>query len=127
MTDQHDDTVPKILETISLKHAEARYAIDESEANFSQVIAWVIDRWHGWWHPSGAVFSPLEVTAKLEPKFRVCFPLSAHALNHLEAAWNTRRSLPWVAKSGIRIAFEHALTAQWVLLTDVACQGDGTT
>lgn len=46
------------------------------------------------------------------------FPLPAHALNHVGAAWNARISFPWVAKAGVRIAFEHALTAQWVLLTE---------
>lgn len=118
VTDQPDDTLAKIFETISSKDAEHRNAFDESEANFSRVIAWCIDRWHEWWHQSSAVFSPLEVKAKLDHKFQVCFPLSAHALNHVEAAWNARMSFPWVAKSGARIAFEHALTAQWVLLTE---------
>jgi hypothetical protein len=55
---------------------------------------------------------------ELGRKFRVCFPLAAHALNHVRAAAAVRSSSPWVAVSSARIAFEHALAAQWVLLTE---------
>jgi hypothetical protein len=47
----------------------------------------------------------------------MCFPLAAHAMNHIEAALEALQKLPWVAKTCARVAFEHALTAQWVLLT----------
>jgi hypothetical protein len=36
----------------------------------------------------------------------------------METAFEFRTRLPWAARSNARTAFEHALTAQWVLLTD---------
>jgi hypothetical protein len=51
-------------------------------------------------------------------QFRICFPLAAHALNHIDTALGLHQQRPWVAASSTRVAFEHALAAQWVLLTD---------
>jgi hypothetical protein len=76
----------------------------------------VLGQWRKWWRNPEAV-SKLAVEARLHRKFLMCFPLAAHAMNHIEAALTARRTFPWVAKASTRIAFEHALTAQWVLLT----------
>jgi hypothetical protein len=59
----------------------------------------------------------LEVQAKLEPKFRVAYPMIAHALNHVANALSIMDKAPLVAASSARVAIEHALTAQWILLT----------
>lgn len=118
VTNQPDAALAKVFETISAKDLQHRDAIVASETNSSKVIELIVDRWQRWWQSPGAAASRLEVVVKLDNKFRLCFPLAAHALNHVEAAWNLRTSLPWMAKSGARVAFEHALTAQWVLLTE---------
>jgi len=61
---------------------------------------------------------PIEVTDKAQVKFRVCFPLVAHSLSQTKAALLLLRAgQPFVATANTRVAFEHALTAQWVLLT----------
>lgn len=76
-----------------------------------------VAHWNEWWRSPQAVSSRLDVEGTLDRKFRICFPLCANAINQVEAALMTRANYPWVAKSCTRIAFEHALTAQWVLLT----------
>lgn len=45
------------------------------------------------------------------------YPLALHALNNVAVSLSLTERLPWVAAGHARIAFEHALTAQWVLLT----------
>lgn len=52
-----------------------------------------------------------------ETVFRVGYPLAAHALTASAAALDLWGPLPWVAMANIRTALEHALAAQWVLLT----------
>lgn len=47
----------------------------------------------------------------------MCFPLAAHAINHVEVALEAQQKFPWVARTSARVAFEHTLRAQWVLLT----------
>jgi hypothetical protein len=97
---------------------DEKYADDlmRSEAQFVEVAESVLGQWRTWWRDPDAV-SKLAVEARLHHKFLVCFPLAAHAMNHIEAALTARPSFPWVAKTSTRIAFEHGLTAQWVLLT----------
>ncbi|WP_422743608.1 hypothetical protein ACN27E_18370 [Mycobacterium sp. WMMD1722] len=95
---------------------ESRYAnqVDETEATWMKVVHAALERWRTSWQeqPSTPTLNP-----ELNRKFRLCFPLAAHALNHVEAAVALLSSSPWVAMSSVRIAFEHALTAQWVLWT----------
>lgn len=57
------------------------------------------------------------VAESREPKFRVGYPLAAHALNHAAVALGVYRQHPLVAASSARIALENSLAAQWVLLT----------
>lgn len=60
---------------------------------------------------------PLSISTTHEMRFRVGFPLAAHALNQVAVALEMRDRRPLVAASCARIALEHALAAQWVLLT----------
>lgn len=118
MADESTDPHPTIYETLVRQAAQHADAIDELDTAYSEAIELVISRWREWWQRPNGSSSQLHIDAKLNLKFRLCFPLAAHALNHIEASWGLRSSLPLVAKSGARVAFEHALTAQWVLLTE---------
>jgi hypothetical protein len=60
---------------------------------------------------------PISVSDSASVKFRVCFPLIANALNHASSGLANISQLPFVAATNARVAFEHALAAQWVLLT----------
>lgn len=60
---------------------------------------------------------PIDISEDMERKFRVCFPLLAHALNHVETALSVRARRPLVASSSCRVALECSVSAQWVLLT----------
>jgi hypothetical protein len=52
------------------------------------------------------------------PKFQATYPVVAHALNQVEAALVLReRDLAYPAMANVRVAFEHALIAQWVVHT----------
>lgn len=62
--------------------------------------------------------TPLKVSKDLEIKFRVVFPLAAHALNLVEGALDQLPRHPLVASANARLALEHAVAGQWVLLTD---------
>ena len=107
---------PRIELMHKVAKLESRYAnrVDETEATWMVVVHAALERWRTSWQkqPSTPTLNP-----ELSRKFRVCFPLAAHALNHVEAAVALQSSSPWVAMSSVRIAFEHALTAQWVLWT----------
>lgn len=87
-----------------------------AEAHFVKVAESVVAQWGKWWRDPKAR-SGLAIEARLNDKFVMCFPLAAHAINHIEAALAAQNASPWIAKSSARIAFEHALTAQWVLMT----------
>ena len=86
---------------------EAKYADDltRSEAQFVEVAESLLGQWRTWWRDPEAV-SKLAVEARLRNKFLMCFPLAAHAMNHVEAALTARLNFPWVAKTSARIAFE---------------------
>lgn len=107
---------PRVELMHKVAQLESKYAdqVDETETAWMAVINEALDRWRTFWQEQ-------TTTPKLNPelskKFRICFPLAAHALNHVEAAVALHSSSPWVAMSSARIAFEHALTAQWVLWT----------
>ncbi|MCR1782206.1 hypothetical protein KVF89_06650 [Nocardioides carbamazepini] len=66
------------------------------------------------WHQSPKA---MEAPAALNVKFRVSYPMLAHALNHVHQALAAMERFPLVATTSARIALEHALTAQWILLT----------
>ena len=58
-----------------------------------------------------------------EIKFRACFPLAMYALNQLYVATKVADlKREFLASANVRVAFEHAVTAQWVLYTDDAEQ-----
>lgn len=112
MTDSAEELRHKLAER------ELRYAdeLAAAQAQFLEVAAGVVAQWGKWWRDPKAL-SGLAIEARLHDKFIMCFPLAAHAMNHIEAAQAAQSGFPWIAKSSTRIAFEHALTAQWVLMT----------
>ena len=110
------ERTPELDERLERRTFRYDDALAEADRAAEEAAESAIARWRLWWQPPTAV--PCVIAEAMDPKFRICFPLAAHALNHVEAALELRARLPWVAKSSARIAFEHALTAQWVLLTD---------
>lgn len=51
-------------------------------------------------------------------KFQVCYPLAAHAVNQVRASLVLMaEGLHYMARVNARVAFEHALLAQWIILT----------
>jgi hypothetical protein len=109
-----DDPDPRLdlLGTASRLSEENAADVAEFDADYLHAARQCVDLWSRLWCSGAAVDKANEV------KFRVCFPLAAHALNHVEAALSLYQQRPWVAASSTRVAFEHALAAQWVLLTD---------
>lgn len=54
-------------------------------------------------------------------KFQASFPLAMYALNQVHAALMlAERNRAYLAVANVRVAYEHAVTAQWVLLTEGA-------
>jgi hypothetical protein len=102
----------KLLETARKRSEENAADLTAFNAGCLHVAQQCVDLWHQRW------FGPLAIEPAQEVKFRICFPLAAHALNHAETALSLHQQRPWVAASSTRVAFEHALAAQWVLLTD---------
>jgi hypothetical protein len=111
-----DDSFDEIHRKLSA--LDAKYADDltRAEARFVALAQNVLRLWRVWWRDREGA-SAVAVEPRLNRKFLMCFPLAAHAMNHVEAALTARVAFPWIAKTSTRVAFEHALTAQWVLLT----------
>lgn len=105
----------ELMAKIAKLESKSAEQVDDTEAEWMAVVHKVVDRWRNSWR--GLPSTP-KLNAEVIDKFRVCFPLAAHALNHIEAAVYFQSSSVWVAVSSARIAFEHALTAQWVLWTE---------
>jgi hypothetical protein len=60
----------------------------------------------------------IAVPAERVVKFQASFPLAMYALNQVYAALDLAKlSRPFLATANVRVAYEHAVTAQWVLLT----------
>lgn len=79
------------------------------------VVRGALDRWRTSWQEQT---STPTLNPELSRKFRVCFPLAAHSCAEpRRGRGSSPSSSPWVVMSSVRIAFEHALTAQWVLWT----------
>lgn len=79
-------------------------------SNFVQATEQCLQHWN-------LLKFPLRITPNLARTFNVGFPLAAHALNHAVVGLETRDRFPHVAAASARVALEHALVAQWVLLT----------
>ena len=109
-----DDPDPRmqLLETLRQRSEENAAELSAFNAGCLRMARQCVDLWHQLWRET-----PLAVDSALEVKFRICFPLAAHALNHVDAALGLHVERPWVAASSTRVAFEHAIAAQWVLLT----------
>jgi predicted Zn-dependent protease len=84
-------------------------AVVQANARFLQAAVAAVEHWNE--------ALPISVTDSARIKFRVCFPLVAHALNHASSGLANVSKLPFVAATNARVAFERALAAQWVLLT----------
>lgn len=112
-TDMDDDTDPlkKLFDT--LRDQVDEEAIGSMDAAFLRAARKVAALWRQWWGPD----MPIAVPRSDELKFRMIYPLALHALNNVVTGLDLSQRLPWIAAEHARIAFEHALTAQWVLLT----------
>lgn len=115
MTENHDPRV-ELLKTLTDRVAEHAAAVDAQDVLWLDVAAQIVSGWRTRWQDPDSARP--EVAEHLQRKFRLCFPLAANALNHVEAALTVKATSPWVAAASARVAFEHALTAQWVLLTE---------
>jgi hypothetical protein len=93
-TDQHEEPDLERLDALHL--AAARKCLD-----------------HWYRNAAGFKVDPPDV-----PKLQATFPVVAHTLNQVEAALVLReRGLAYPAMANVRVAFEHALIAQWVVHT----------
>jgi hypothetical protein len=64
-----------------------------SEAQLLALAETAVAHWHSWWRvPESA--SRLSLETRLDRNFRVCFPLSANAINHIEASLTARSRCP---------------------------------
>lgn len=112
MTDSADGLQQK-LDARSRQYADelARF-----ELQFIDLARTALAQWTAWWRDPTSL-SELSIEARVHDKCLMCFPLAAHAMKHVEAALEARQQFPWVARASARVAFEHALTAQGILLT----------
>jgi hypothetical protein len=112
-----DDPDPRLqlLDALRLHSEENAADVAAFDARCLHVAQQCVDLWHRLWLDTSTAVA---IDSAPEIKFRICFPLAAHALNHIDIALGLHQQRPWVAASSTRVAFEHALAAQWVLLTD---------
>ena len=110
--DDIPDPRQQLLENMRQRSEENAAEVAASDAIWLRAARQCTDLWRQLWRDDAVSFD-----SSLEAKSGVCFPLAAHALNHVETALGLREARPWVAASCTRVAFEHALIAQWVLLT----------
>lgn len=69
----------------------------------------------------GSVEGHFEVKPENVVKFQASFPLAMYALNQVHAALMlAERNRSYLAVANVRVAYEHAVTAQWVLFTEGA-------
>jgi hypothetical protein len=109
-----DDPDPRLqlMETLRQRSEEDAEELAAFDTGCLRVAQQCVDLWHRLWRETSVA-----IDGSLEDKFRICFPLAAHALNHVDAALDLYQERPLVAASSARVAFEHALAAQWVFLT----------
>ncbi len=112
--DETQDPRDVALEAVRLRSEQNAADVAILDAACLDAARECVGLWHRLWFEA-----PVSVDQVFEIKFRVCFPLAAHALNHVETALELLERRPWVAASCARAAFEHALAAQWVMLTEV--------
>ncbi|MGI8416267.1 MAG: hypothetical protein ACR2P2_08720 [Nakamurella sp.] len=108
-----DDTDPLKELLATLRDQVDEKAIHSMDAVFLRAAREVVALWRRWW----GLGEPIAVPLPVELKFRMICPLAFHALNNVVVGLDLSQRLPWIAAEHARIAFEHALTAQWVLLT----------
>jgi hypothetical protein len=111
--DNRPDPRQQLLDTMREHSEENAAEVAAFDDGCLSVARHCVDLWHQLWRDG-----PVSFDSSLEIKSRVCFPLAAHALNHADVALGLHQERPSVAASCTRVAFEHALAAQWVLLTE---------
>jgi hypothetical protein len=63
----------------------------------------------------------LRVKQEGQVKFQATFPIAMYALNQVYAALMlAEKKREYLAVANVRVAYEHAVTAQWVLFTEGA-------
>lgn len=68
-----------------------------------------------------AVDGHLRVKQERQVKFQATFPIAMYALNQVHAALMlAERNCGYLAVANVRVAYEHAVTAQWVLFNEGA-------
>lgn len=80
----------------ALKNREARQAdgVTRSEIAFVALAEAAVACWTEWCEVPGGI----KIEQRLDRKFRLCFPLCANAINHVEAALAMRSRYPWSQK-----------------------------
>jgi len=109
-----------------------------SEAQLLALAETAVAHWHSWWRvPESA--SRLSLETRLDRNFRVCFPLSANAINHIEASLTARSRCPWRisdsfvrpweahtgSRSGARGRLTRLVSLRWCLTPPQQCSVGG--
>lgn len=113
--DDEPDPRLQLLDALRLHSEENAADVAAFDTRCLHAAQQCVDLWHRLWLDTSIAVA---IDSAVEIKFRICFPLAAHSLNHIDIALGLHQQRPWVAASSTRVAFEHALAAQWVLLTD---------
>ena len=83
-----------------------------SEAQLLALAETAVAHWHSWWRvPESA--SRLSLETRLDRNFRVCFPLSANAINHIEASLTARSRCPWRISDSFVRPWEAHTGSRW--------------
>lgn len=86
--------------------------IDNANQGYLQATREVLELFEG-------TRAPLVVDQEDDAPFRICYPLTAYALNQARAAVALHDAgMAHPASANIRVSFEHALWAEWVRLTE---------
>ncbi len=107
------DADPRTEFLVMLRDQVDDEAVDRLDLGFLESARTVVQLGREWWGPG----QPIAVSRAVELKFRMIYPLALHALNNVAVSLDLSERLPWVAAGQARIAFQHPLKAQWVLLT----------
>ncbi len=88
-----DDPRIELMHKVAKLESQYVDRVDETETGWMAVVNVALDRWRTSWQEQT---STPELNPELSGKFRVCFPLAAHALNHVEAAVGSNCQYLWI-------------------------------
>ena len=91
------ESAEEIRRKLAQLEASYAYELERSEAELVKVARRAVGCSRHWW-PDGGV-KELGIELGLRSKFTVCFPMAAHAINHVDVALTALAEFPWVAKS----------------------------